>query len=124
MMNGLLEAGIVSNKEALANTKNAIENWNLGPMVMDSPDPAYWNKMAKVFNIPLEEAKAQICGNCVYYNNTKEVLNEMKNQYPLNKYDVYNSPYHRGYCEALHFACHTTRCCQKWEPKEYIPEGD
>ena len=47
------------------------------------------------------------------------MLAEMKDKYPLNKYDVYNSPYHRGYCNKLHFACHTTRCCQAWERKDY-----
>ena len=71
MLKGLLQApGIVSNKECIANTKNAIENWNLGPMVMDSEDKPYWQKMAKIFNITEAEARTQICGNCEYYENT------------------------------------------------------
>ena len=120
MIKGLLEGGgIVSNKEALANTKNAIDNWNLGPEVVDKPNNDYWQKMAKIFNVSEDQARSQVCANCEYYNNTPDTLQEMKSKYPLNKFDIYNSFYHRGYCEKLHFACHTTRCCQAWEEKEY-----
>ena len=126
MLKGLLNepAGIVSNKESIANTENAIKNWNLGPMEMDNPSPAYWNKMGTVFGISPDEARTRICANCSYYNNTPETLAEMRDKYPLNKYDVYFSPYHRGYCEKLHFACHTTRSCQAHEPKEFELEDD
>lgn len=102
----------------MANTENAVQNWNLGPEVVDQPNDPYWVKAAQIFDVPLEEAKRRLCVNCEYYDNTPERLAEME-AIPLNKYDIYNSPYHRGYCHKLHIICHTTRSCQAWEEKEY-----
>lgn len=106
----------------LANTANAIQNWNLGPLVVDQPNDPYWAKAATIFAVPLEEAKRRLCVNCEYYDNTPERLAEME-AVPLNQYDIYNSQSHRGYCHKLHMLCHTTRSCQAWEAKEYeLPE--
>lgn len=107
----------------LANTENAIQNWNLGPRVVDQPNDPYWQKAAKVFGVPLEEAKRRLCVNCEYYDNTPERLAEME-QIPLNQFDIYNSPYHRGYCHKLYIICHTTRSCQAWEEKDFEAEDD
>ena len=121
MLKGLLNepAGIVSNKECLANTQNAIDNWNLGPENVDADNKPFWSKMAKLWLIDEATARTQICGNCEYYENTPEMLADMKAKYPLNKYDIYNSYTQRGYCNKLHFACHTPRSCQAWERKDY-----
>jgi len=106
----------------LANTENAIAHWNLGPAVVDQPGDPYWQRAAQVFNVPLDEAKRRICANCEYYDNTTERLAEME-AVPLNKFDIYGSKYHRGYCHKLHIICHTTRSCQAWEAKDYeVPE--
>lgn len=109
-------------EELLANTENAIKNWNLGPAVVDQPNDPYWQKAAKVFNVSVEEAQCRLCVNCEYYDNLPATLADMKS-IPLNQYDIYGSPYHRGYCHKLHFICHTTRSCQAWEEKDYeVPD--
>ncbi len=106
----------------MRNTENAIQNWNLGPLKVDKPNDPYWEKAARVFGVPLEEAKSRICSNCEYYENTPSKLQQMK-KIPLNQYDIYDSIYHRGYCHKLHIICHTTRSCQAWEEKPFdIPE--
>ena len=102
----------------LANTEAAIANWNLGPTTVDQPNDPYWSKAAAVFNAPLDEAKRRLCVNCEYYDNTPARLAEM-DSVPLNKFDIYGSPYHRGYCHKLHIICHTTRSCQAWEEKDF-----
>lgn len=109
---------IESAETLIANTEAAIQNWNLGPAVVDQPNDPYWDKAAKIFNVPLEEAKRRLCVNCEYYDNTPARLAEMEAT-PLNRFDIYNSPYHRGYCHKLHIICHTTRSCQAWEEKDY-----
>jgi hypothetical protein len=121
MMNGLLEAApdIVSAKENIANTENAIKNWNLGALDVDADNKAYWQKMAKLWLVDEATARTRICGNCEYYNNTPDYIAAMKKTYPLNKYDIYNSYTQRGYCEKLDFGCHTPRVCQAWEEKEF-----
>lgn len=124
MMMGILEAAptIVTAKENIANTENAIKNWNLGPENVDADNKPYWSKMAKLWLVDEATARSQICGNCEYYDNTPEALREMKAKYPLNKYDVYNSYTQRGYCHKLDFGCHTPRSCQAWERKDFESE--
>ncbi len=107
----------------IANTENAIQNWNLGPAVVDQPDDPYWQKAARVFNVPLAEAKRRICANCEYYDNTPATMAEMESV-PLNRFDIYNSQAHRGYCHELHIICHTTRSCQAWEEKDFELEDE
>lgn len=124
-MIGLLSTGndIVSNKDNVKNTKDAVKNWNLGAADAYAPSPVYWAKAAKIWAIPVEEAKLQMCGNCEYFNNTKSMLKKMKDEYPLNEFDTIAEGKDRGYCHKLKFACHMTRSCQAWEEKDYeVPE--
>ena len=125
-MLGLLNAApaMPSASENLKNTENAIKNWNLGPENVDLDNKAYWQKMAKLWLVDEKTARNQICGNCEYYDNTAESLAKMRQIYPLNKYDIYNSYTQRGFCHKLNFACHTPRSCQAWERKDYESEVD
>ena len=113
---------IESAEVLITNTEKAIANWNLGPMTVDQPDDPYWTRAAQIFAVSVEDAKLRLCVNCEYYDNTPERLAEMR-AIPLNRFDIYNSPYHRGYCHKLRIICHTTRSCQAWEEKDYeVPE--
>lgn len=121
---GLLDVkeGIVSEKENNANTDNAINNYSLGPMNPSSPSKDYWSKMAKMFKVSPDEVKRQRCGNCSYYENTPDMLEQME-AIPLNKYDLYDGQAQRGYCHKLDFICHNSRLCSVWEEKEYEMES-
>jgi hypothetical protein len=123
---GLLEAApeMPSASENLKNTENAIKNWNLGPENVDLHNKPYWQKMAKLWLVDEKTARTRICGNCEYYDNTPESLQAMKDKYPLNKYDIYDSYTQRGWCHKLDFACHTPRSCQAWERKDFESEED
>jgi hypothetical protein len=120
---GLLDVkeGIVSEKENNANTDNAINNYSLGPMNPSSPSKDYWSKMAKMFKVSPDEVKRQRCGNCSYYENTPDMLEQME-AIPLNKYDLYDGQAQRGYCHKLDFICHNSRLCSVWEAKEFEME--
>ena len=120
---GLLDVkeGIVSEKENNANTDNAINNYSLGPMNPSSPSKDYWSKMAKMFKVSPDEVKRQRCGNCEYYENTPDMLEQME-AIPLNKYDLYDGQAQRGYCHKLDFICHNSRLCSVWEAKEFEME--
>jgi hypothetical protein len=121
---GILEAApvIVSAKENIANTKNAINNWNLGALDVDAPNNEFWRKMAKIWLVDEKTARTRICGNCEYYENTPEMLEAMTAKYPLNEYDIYDSFTQRGYCHKLDFSCHNPRVCQAWERKDFENE--
>lgn len=114
---------IESAEVLIANTEKAIAEYNLGPEVVDRPNDPYWQKAAQIFGVPLDAAKRRLCVNCEYYDNTPERLAELES-IPLNKYDIYNSQAHRGYCHELHIICHTTRSCSEWEMKEYEMPDD
>ena len=115
---------IVSKKENIANTNNAIDNWNLGPDNVTLSNKPYWQKMAKLWGVDEEQARNQICGNCEYFNNSPDMLIAMKKEYPLNDYDINDSYQQRGYCTKLQFACHVPRACQAWESREYDTDYD
>jgi len=124
-MRGLLEIklSIPSEKELLKNTKNAVDNYSLGPHNPSAPSNDYWAKMGKVFRITPEQAKRRRCGNCEYYENTPAML-ELMEAIPLNKYDLYDGQAQRGYCHKLDFICHNSRVCSAWEEKEYETSED
>lgn len=126
MIKGLLDTKttIPSNKTILANTENAIKNFDLGATNPSLPNTEYWNKMAKMWRITPAEAKRRRCGNCEYYENTPSMLEAME-AIPLNKYDLYDGQAQRGYCHKLDFICHNSRVCSVWEEKDYeVPESE
>lgn len=125
-MRGLLDTKttIPSEKEILANTKNAVDNYNLAPENPSLPNTAYWKKIADMWRITQDQAKRQRCMNCEYFNNTPDMMEAME-AIPLNKYDLYDGQAQRGYCHKLDFICHTSRTCSVWEEKDYeIPEEE
>lgn len=118
-MKGLLEAiSIPSERVINKNTENAIKNFALGPENPSLENKPYWKKMADMWRIPVDEAINRRCGNCEYYENTPEMLAEMRKM-PLNKYDLYDGQAQRGYCHKLEFICHNSRSCSVWERKDY-----
>jgi hypothetical protein len=93
--------------------------WNLGPektYIEPSANKEYWLKMAKIWRIDEIKARAQLCANCEYFNNTNGMMLEM-NSIPLNKLDLDGGG--RGYCHKFDFICHNLRTCQAWEEKEF-----
>lgn len=114
----------VDPKENATNLKNAMDNWNLGPLE-GSPDPKansdYWTMMADIWLIDELEARRQVCANCEYYDNTPEQMEAMESV-PYDKFDETGGG--RGYCHKLDFICHSLRVCQAWERKDYEKEED
>jgi len=125
-MKGILElpVEIVSKKENVVNTNNAINNWNFRADNVALNNKPYWQKMAKIWGVDEEQARNQICGNCSHFDNSPEMLKAMKDEYPLNDFDINESYQQRGYCTKLEFACHVPRACQAWESRESEYESD
>lgn len=108
--------------DAATNEENrdlAIRNWQLGPekaSIDPAANSAYWQQMAATWNVTEDEARRQLCANCEYYNNSPDKLVWME-AVPLDAFDMDGGG--RGYCEKLHFICHSLRTCQAWEEKEF-----
>jgi len=110
---------VISASQNSKNTKNAIDNWMLGPQIpsnMPSANKDYWREMAAALLVSEKEARRQLCSNCEYYDNTPEMKAEME-AIPMNKFDVAAGS--RGYCAKLDFICHDLRTCMAWERKDF-----
>ena len=104
------------NNRRMANVK---KNWMLMPeKASPRPDanPEQWKRIANVWNVPVKQARRQLCANCEYFDNTPESMKVMESV-PFNKYDADGGG--RGYCHKFDFICHNLRTCQAWERKDF-----
>lgn len=111
------DEGPITPRRNVENRNVVIAHWKLGPektSVDLKANAEYWAGMAKVWNLPVDEARRQLCANCEYYDNLPDRLAEME-AVPLDKYDQDGGG--RGYCTKFDFICHSLRTCQAWECK-------
>mgnify|MGYP003335610385 FL=1 len=103
-----------------ANHLICIDQANLGPA-----DPAnaeeYWQNMATIWLVPVEQAKTRQCQNCEYYENTPKILDCLANgdkilasELPVEpKWTDVSDP--SGYCTKWDITCTSIRSCATWE---------
>lgn len=109
---------IVSPSDNIENRSMVIESWRLGPEDLASDTSEYWEGNAKALQTDIDSAKTMLCGNCEYFNNTPEMIREMKS-IPDDEFDADGGG--RGYCHKFDFVCHNLRTCIGWERKNYYP---
>jgi hypothetical protein len=98
----------------LKNRQYAIENAMYGPLDIKNPGN-YWDKIAQQWEVPVEEAKGEICGNCAAFNITKRVLDCIAEgisggEPTSDAWDVIEAG-DLGYCEIYKFKCNANRSC-------------
>ena len=98
----------------LKNRQYAIENVMYGPLDIKNPGD-YWDKIAEKWDVPVEKAKGEICGNCAAFNITKRVLDCIAEgisggEATSDAWDVIEAG-DLGYCEMLKFKCNANRSC-------------
>jgi hypothetical protein len=106
---------MISEAENVKSRDNVIANWKLGPekaSVLPTDNKDYWVMMANIWQVQEADARAMLCANCEYYDNSKEMQLEM-NSIPLDKFDMDGGG--RGFCDKFEFICHNLRTCQAWE---------
>jgi hypothetical protein len=52
----------------LANRSKAIKDAMYGPLNPSEPNEDYWSEIASEWDVPVEEAKKQRCGNCARFH--------------------------------------------------------
>jgi hypothetical protein len=98
----------------LANRQNAIDVANYGPLNPNEPNEAYWKAKADMFEGDIETAKKSLCGNCVFFVQTKQMLDCIaKGINNVNEWDTIDAG-ELGYCEAFDFKCAASRTCDAW----------
>ena len=82
------------------NRKQAFDKFGYGPRNVKEPED-YWKKMAEFWEVSVEKAKEQNCGNCVAY----DVSQRMKDC---------GVGENLGYCWMHNFQCQSARTCKTW----------
>ena len=94
----------------LENRQKAIDEAMYGPLDIKNPGD-YWETIAEKWDVPVEEAKGEICGNCAAFNLTKKVLNCIAEGIGgEDAWDVVEAG-DLGYCEIYKFKCNANRSC-------------
>lgn len=86
-----------------ANRQKAVDEAFYGPININ--DTEYWNKLSQILNVPVEDARKSLCGNCGVFDITQGMLTCIgKNSEGL------------GYCRIYQFTCSAKRTCTAWVP--------
>ena len=102
-------------KVNIANRQKAIDEAKYGPLNPNEPNEDYWKAKADQFKGSVEEAKKALCGNCVFFYRTPEILKciaEGLGQ-EVDPYEAIEAG-EIGYCEAFDFKCAASRTCSAW----------
>jgi hypothetical protein len=100
------------------NVKNrqvAIDKFVYGPANPKEPGE-FFNRIADMWKIPVEEAKTMRCGNCAAFNISDKMRACINAGIGDHKEDgdAVIQLADLGYCELLHFKCAGTRTCSIW----------
>jgi hypothetical protein len=99
----------------IANRQIAIDDANYGPLNPNEPNEEYWKAKADQFKGSVEEAKKALCGNCVFFYRTPQILKCIAEGLGMevDPYEVIDAG-EIGYCEAFDFKCAASRTCAAW----------
>jgi hypothetical protein len=99
----------------IANRQKAIDEANYGPLNPNEPNEDYWKAKADQFKGSVEEAKKALCGNCVFFYRTPEILKCIAEGLgtEVDPYEAIEAG-EIGYCEAFDFKCAASRTCAAW----------
>lgn len=102
----------------LKNRKNAIDTAMYGPLNPSEPNEEYWSKIAKEWNVSIDTAKKQRCGNCAVFIVTPEmkecISSGLTGEDRKDEFDSIDQAGQLGYCEAFDFKCAARRTCRAW----------
>lgn len=103
----------------LENRQNAIDNVGYGPLNPKEPNDEFWQEKADRWDTTADEAKKSVCGNCVFFIRTPEMLDCISKGIEqggssADDADASIDQAELGYCEALDFKCAASRTCNAW----------
>ena len=99
----------------LENRQKAIENVGYGPLNPAEPNEEFWQDKADRWDTSIDEAKSAVCGNCIFFVRTTEMLDCLEEGIGLNEEaEGTIAAGELGYCNALDFKCASERTCNAW----------
>ena len=103
----------------LKNRLRAINVADYGPMDPKKPNYSYWERKAKMWSTSVEDAKSNLCANCVFFVIKSDMLDciakgiESGESSSTDAWDAIDKA-ELGYCEAFDFKCAASRSCDAW----------
>ena len=109
----------------LKNRNHAIEEYGYGPLNPDEENPAFWDRLGKMWGISSKEAKTARCGNCAAFVQTPMMMGGIEAGLSGHEAGKGNTPETKnakivsdaanlGYCQLFHFKCAGARTCDAW----------
>jgi len=99
----------------LKNRQNAIDNVGYGPLNPAEPNEEFWQDKADRWDTSVEEAKSAVCGNCIFFVRTSEMLECLEEGIGADEEaEGTIAAGQLGYCNALDFKCASERTCNAW----------
>ena len=103
----------------LQNREKAIKTAKYGPLNPEEENGDFWKEKMDRWDVSEGEAKKSLCGNCVMFIRTPNMLNcieqgiESGDSSKNNAWDAIDKA-ELGYCEAFDFKCAASRTCDAW----------
>lgn len=100
----------------LDNRKKAIDQAMYGPLNPAEPNEEYWTALGDEWNVDVETAKKQRCGNCAVFIQTPSMMSCIENGLTddADEFDAIDAAGELGYCEIFDFKCASARTCRAW----------
>lgn len=100
----------------LENRQKAIDDVGYGPLNPAEPNEEFWQNKADRWKTTIKEAKASLCGTCVFFVRTPQMLDCIEQGIGLGNQEAEGSVEagELGYCNALDFKCASERTCDAW----------
>ena len=100
----------------LTNRKKAIDTAMYGPLNPAEPNDEYWKALGDEWNVDVETAKKQRCGNCAVFIQTPEMKACIEGGLTDNvdEFEAIDAKGDLGYCEIFDFKCASARTCRAW----------
>jgi hypothetical protein len=110
----------------LEHRQEAIDKAHYGPMIPSSPNNGFWSAKAKLFGVPIAEAKKARCKNCAAFIQTPEMLGCIakglgNEPFEASQATIKNA--NLGYCSIFDFKCAGDRTCDAWVANGPITKG-
>lgn len=87
-------------------------------MLPANPSTMFWKNKAKIFKVPVEEAKKARCSNCAAFIQTEDILGCIAEglgaEDPMERSWSTISVANIGFCNIFDFKCAGDRTCDAW----------
>jgi len=106
----------------LKNRNWAIKNVDYGPANPEEDNEEYWQNLADMWTVSIDEVQEMRCGNCAAFIQTPKMMACIESGFEKDEgegelsYDKnFIQAADLGYCDLFQFTCAAARTCDAWK---------